>query len=67
MVVFCGRVGATVLTSTALYLFPRRWPARPTHKEDGVELMECDAEEETANRKGGYGNTEGFLVTNRNS
>ncbi|KAG0541600.1 hypothetical protein BDA96_02G030700 [Sorghum bicolor] len=31
MVVFCGRVGATLLTSTALYLFPRRWrPATTT-------------------------------------
>ncbi|KAG0545665.1 hypothetical protein BDA96_02G381500 [Sorghum bicolor] len=34
MVVFCGRVGATLLTSTALYLFPRRWrPATTTRKE----------------------------------
>ena len=67
MVVFCGRVGATVLTSTTLYLFPRRWPARPTHKEGGVESMECDADKDTANREGDYGNTEVFLVTNRNS
>ena len=67
MVVFCGRVGATVLTSTAFYLFPRRWPGRPTHKEGGVESMECDADKETANREGDYGNTEVFLVTNRNS
>jgi len=67
MVVFCGRVGATVLTSTALYLFPRRWPGRPTHKEGAVETMERDAEAEMTNREGGYGNTEGFLVMNRNS
>ncbi|OEL33481.1 hypothetical protein BAE44_0005498 [Dichanthelium oligosanthes] len=51
MVVFCGRVGATVLTSTALYLFPRR-PARSTHEDCGVySLLEGDAEEETAKRK----------------
>jgi hypothetical protein len=54
MVVFCGRVGATVLTSTVLYLFPLRWHARSstTGKEGGVGSLECDAdEEETAKRK----------------
>nr|CAB3454611.1 unnamed protein product [Digitaria exilis] len=50
MVVFCGgRVGATVLTSTALYLFPRRWAparARSMHAVDCYS-PECGAEEET--------------------
>ncbi|CAD6217673.1 unnamed protein product [Miscanthus lutarioriparius] len=73
MVVFCGRVGATLLTSTALYLFPRRWPARTTRKEKrgAVDSLECDAaasasedeEVETAKRKVVM---EGSLVGNRN-
>ena len=72
MVVFCGRVGATLLTSTALYLFPRRWPARTTRKEKrgAVDSLECDAasaseaeEEATAKRKVVM---EGSLVRNRN-
>ena len=73
MVVFCGRVGATLLTSTALYLFPRRWPARTTRKEKrgAVDSLECDAaasasedeEVETAKRKVVM---EGSIVRNRN-
>jgi len=73
-VVFCGRVGATLLTSTALYLFPRRWrPATTTRKEKkgAVDSLECDAassaseaeEEETAKRKVVM---EGSSVRNRN-
>jgi hypothetical protein len=74
MVVFCGRVGATLLTSTALYLFPRWWPARTTRKEKRgatVDSLECDAaasaseaeEEETAKRKVVM---QGSSVRNRN-
>lgn len=75
MVVFCGRVGATLLTSTALYLFPWRWPAaRTTHdkeKKGAVDSLECDAaasaseaeEEETAKRNKVV--MEGSLVGNR--
>ncbi|KAG2637601.1 uncharacterized protein LOC120661640 [Panicum virgatum] len=56
MVVFFGRVGATLLTSAALYLFPRRWPGRTHGKEkDGVNSLESDAEEETGEEEGGYG------------
>ncbi|KAL6656736.1 hypothetical protein ACP70R_004516 [Stipagrostis hirtigluma subsp. patula] len=72
MVVFCGRVGATLLTSTALYLFPRRWPAARWSKTKAAceitELPECDAassseaEEDTAKRKAV---TKGFFVRNR--
>ncbi|XP_062188015.1 uncharacterized protein LOC133891312 [Phragmites australis] len=69
MVVLCGRVGATLLTSTALYLLPRRWPATVCKQaDDDVESPVCDAvsaseaEEETAKRKVVM---EGFLVRNR--
>jgi len=56
MVVFCGRVGATLLTSAALYLSPRRWPGMTHGKEkDGVNSLESDAEEETGEEEGGYG------------
>nr|CAB3458280.1 unnamed protein product [Digitaria exilis] len=50
MVVFCGgRVGATVLTSTALYLFPRRWAPARARSMRAVDCYspECCAEEET--------------------
>ncbi|RLM84352.1 serine/arginine repetitive matrix protein 2-like [Panicum miliaceum] len=64
MVVFCGRVGATLLTSTALYLFPRRWPARTAHGKDGVDSLESDAEEETTARRKVVMD-QGFLMRNR--
>jgi hypothetical protein len=41
MVVLFGRVGATLLTSTALYLFPRRWPAT-TRKESTAAVDPLD-------------------------
>lgn len=69
LMMLCGRVGATLLTSTALYFFPRRWPARAnagSAVEDGAESPEYDAasarEEETMKRKVVM---EGFLVRNR--
>ncbi|XP_066392700.1 uncharacterized protein [Miscanthus floridulus] len=36
LVVLCGRVGATLFTPTALYLFPRRWPAK-AHRDDNLD------------------------------
>lgn len=58
MVVFCGRVGATLLTSTALYLFPRRWPATVPKADDeefpesdAVSVTSSEAVEETVKRK----------------
>lgn len=50
MVVFCGRIGATLLTSMALYLFPRRWSARTSRVDGGVGSPERDAGEETTAR-----------------
>nr|ACG46788.1 hypothetical protein [Zea mays] len=41
MVVLFGRVGATLLMSTALYLFPRRWPAT-TRKESTAAVDPLD-------------------------
>ncbi|KAF8664441.1 hypothetical protein HU200_054613 [Digitaria exilis] len=69
MVVFCGPVGATLLMSMALYLFPRRWPARMTPRGvDGVGSPECDAEEATTARTPTRRKVvmdQGFLVRNR--
>nr|CAB3454612.1 unnamed protein product [Digitaria exilis] len=69
MVVFCGRVGATLLMSMALYLFPRRWPARTTPRGvDGVGSPECAAEEATTARTPTRRKVvmdQGFLVRNR--
>ncbi|CAN6199386.1 unnamed protein product [Urochloa humidicola] len=65
MVVFCGRIGATVLMSTALYLFPRRWPARTTRGDGGVGSPECDAEKEITARRNVVRNQGFLLMMNR--
>jgi hypothetical protein len=40
LVVLCGRVGATLLTPTALYLFPLRWPAK-AHRDEALDSLQC--------------------------
>ncbi|CAN6168395.1 unnamed protein product [Urochloa humidicola] len=65
MVVFCGRIGATVLMSTALYLFPRWLPARTARGQGGVGSPECDAEEEISARRKVVRNQGFLLMRNR--
>lgn len=48
LVVFCGPVGATLLTPAALYLFPRRWPAKAHRDEEALDSLQCETEEETS-------------------
>ncbi|KAE8783216.1 hypothetical protein D1007_43343 [Hordeum vulgare] len=71
MMMFCGRLGATLLTTAVLCFFPRTWPPARAKKAAESPLLEPSSPENGAASRRQVGTTktkavmDGFLVRNR--